>query len=189
MGTRTLIRKATFFFPQIYPYRFSPLLGVHFVSPLLFSHPHHPFPHQVFYFIENTGATLRSFLLSFVRSFFRACVHACVRRRRTSREILIATYGHFTSEIEGGHLDPSRKDDSNGVLSSWLPNDFFLLLFLLLLPLLTSPHLSSSLLTSPHLTSSIILGLPHGTRLNSKLSFNGLFLWTPNRLKLQSWTG
>lgn len=33
-----------------------------------------------------------------------------------SREILIATRGHFASEIEGGHLDMSRGDDTRGPL-------------------------------------------------------------------------
>lgn len=47
-----------------------------------------------------------------------------VRRRRVgkSREILIATRGHFASEIEGGHLDPSRRDDG---LSLSLPPSVF----------------------------------------------------------------
>lgn len=35
-----------------------------------------------------------------------------------SREILIAVRCHFASEIEGGHLDPSRRDDIE--VSSWL---------------------------------------------------------------------
>ena len=33
-------------------------------------------------------------------------------RVASSREILIAVCGHFASEIEGGHLDPSRKDNA-----------------------------------------------------------------------------